>query len=161
MLNISQEAELLRKVPMFSKMESSKLKLLAFTSDSLTFDHGESLCHAGDAADCAYVIMTGEVEIIAEAQDGTEVLIGVRGSNELIGEMAVVTNEPRSAGLRARGEVVAMRIMDEALLKLMSENPEIALDVMRQMAERLAEAGRKYQEVQIRLQHYESQQVGS
>ena len=54
-----------------------------------------------------------------------------------------------------------MRIMDEALLKLMSENPEIALDVMRQMAERLAEAGRKYQEVQIRLQHYESQQVGS
>ncbi len=66
MLNISQEAELLRKVPMFSKMESSKLKLLAFTSESLTFETGESLCHAGDPADCAYVIMSGEVEIVGE-----------------------------------------------------------------------------------------------
>ena len=157
MLDISQEAELLRKVPMFSKMESSKLKLLAFTSDSLTFEHGESLCHAGDAADCAYVIMSGEVEIVGQSKDGAEVLIGVRGCNELIGEMAVVTNEARSAGVRARGEVVAMRIMDEALLKLLSENPEVALDVMRQMAERLAEAGRKFQEVQVKLQRYESQ----
>ena len=103
MLDISQEAELLRKVPMFSKMESSKLKLLAFTSESLAFEDGEDLCHAGDAADCAYVIMSGEVEIIAKGDDGGEVLIAVRGRNELIGEMAVVTNAPRSAGVRARG----------------------------------------------------------
>lgn len=161
MLNISQEAELLRKVPMFSKMESSKLKLLAFTSDSLTFENGESLCHAGDPADCAYVIMSGEVEILGETTDGGEVLFGVRGANELIGEMAVVTNSPRSAGIRALGEVVAMRIMDEALLKLLSENPDIALDVMRQLSERLADATEKYQQVQVKLQHYESQQVGS
>jgi len=157
MLNISQEAELLRKVPMFSKMESSKLKLLAFTSESLAFDDGESLCRAGDLADCAYVIMSGEVEILGETPDGAEVIFGVRGANELIGEMAVVTNSPRSASVRALGEVVAMRIMDEALLKLLSENPDIALDVMRQLSERLADTTEKFRQVQIKLQHYESQ----
>ena len=156
-LNISQEAELLRKVPMFSKMESSKLKLLAFTSESLAFDDGESLCRAGDLADCAYVIMSGEVEILGETPDGAEVIFGVRGANELIGEMAVVTNSPRSASVRALGEVMAMRIMDEALLKLLSENPEIALDVMRQLSERLADATEKFRQVQIKLQRYESQ----
>lgn len=157
MLNISQEAELLRKVPMFSKMESSKLKLLAFTSESLAFDDGESLCRAGDLADCAYVIMSGEVEILGETPDGAEVIFGVRGANELIGEMAVVTNSPRSASVRALGEVMAMRIMDEALLKLLSENPEIALDVMRQLSERLADATEKFRQVQIKLLRYESQ----
>ena len=161
MLNISQEADLLRKVPMFSKMEPSKLKLLAFTSESLTFEPGEFLCHEGDPADCAYVIMSGEVEILGETADGGEVLFGVRGANELIGEMAVLTTAPRSAGVRAQGEVVAMRIMDEALLKLLKENPEIALDVMRQLIDRLADATEKYQQVQIKLQHYEPQQVGS
>ena len=54
-----------------------------------------------------------------------------------------------------------MRIMDEALLKLFSENSEIALDVMRQLSERLADATEKYQQVQVKLQRYESQQVGS
>ena len=157
MLNISQEADLLRKVPMFSKLEPSKLKLLAFTSESLTFETGESLCHAGDPADCAYIIMSGEVEIHGESEEGGEILFGVRGANELIGEMAVVTNSPRSAGVRARGEVVAMRIMDEALLKLLSENPEIAFYVIRQLSERLADANEKYQQVQVKLQRYESQ----
>ena len=157
MLNISQEAELLRKVPMFSKMESSKLKLLAFTSESLAFEDGESLCRAGDLADCAYVIMSGEVEILGETDEGVEVIFAVRGANELIGEMAVVTNSPRSASVRAHGEVEAMRIMNEALLKLLSENPEIALDVMRQLSERLADATEKFRQVQVKLLQYESQ----
>ena len=144
---------------MFSKLEASKLKLLAFTSESLTFDDGEKLCSTGDPADCAYVIMSGEVEILVQTDEG-EAPISVRGQNELIGEMAVITNSPRSASMRAKGEVVAMRIMNEAFIKLLCENPAIALDVMRQLSERVADATKKYQDAQVKLQHYESMQSG-
>ena len=160
MLNLSQEAELLRKVPMFSKMEPSKLKLLAFTSESLTFEDGEELCHYGEPADCAFVIMSGEVAIMVDTDEG-EVAGFVRGANELIGEMAVLTNSPRSATMRAKGETVAMRISDDAFIKLLRENPEISLDVMRTLSNRLAETNAKFQQLQVQLQRYESGQLGS
>ena len=46
-MDLLQEAELLRKVPMFSRLEPAKLKLLAFTSESLSFDDGEVLFSVG------------------------------------------------------------------------------------------------------------------
>ena len=155
MLNLSQEADLLRKVPMFSKLEPSKLKLLAFTSESFHFENEEELFHIGDPSDCAYVIMTGEVEIMVTTDKGEEPFF-VRGCNELIGEMGVITNSPRSASVRAKGEVTAMRINDEALLRLLGEHPEIALDVMRQLSVRLGQSTERVEELQNKLQHYEA-----
>ena len=160
MFNLSQEAELLRKVPMFSKLEPSKLKLLAFTSESLTFEDGEALCHIGEPADCAFVIMSGEVSIMVETNEAEEIGF-VLGSNELIGEMAVISNAPRSATVRAKGEAVVMRISDEAFLKLLRENSEVALYVMRTLSHRLAATSERFQQAQAKLARYESEQIAT
>ena len=154
-MDLRREAELLRKVPMLAKLEPSKLKLLAFTSQSLTFEDEETLFHAGDPADCAYVIMEGEVEVLAETDAG--VVVAARlGVNELFGEMAVLTNEPRSATLRARGRLVAMRITDEMFIKLLAENPEVSLDVMRQLSRKLAKAFHQYEELRHDFERQEA-----
>src|SRR5438876_5914489 len=50
------EYELLRKVPVFAEIEPAKLKLLAFMSERIAFDAGQTLCHQGDPADAAYLI---------------------------------------------------------------------------------------------------------
>ena len=155
MLDLSQEADLLRKVPMFAKLEPSKLKLLAFTSESLTFDDDEELFHAGDPADCAYVIMAGEVAIMTETEQG-EVPTFVRGTNELVGEMALLTSSARSASVRAKGPVTAMRITQDMFFKLLTENPDIALDVMRQLSVRLAQTHERFQEVQGLLERFKT-----
>lgn len=150
-MDLFQEAEMLRRVPMFAKLPASKLKLLAFTSQCLTFQDHEVLFHAGDSADCAYVIVDGEVEILADTDAG-EVVVGVLHRNELFGELAVLTNSPRSATLRARGKLEALRITDEMFLKLLGENPEVAIDVMRQLSEKLVRTHRQYEDLQRRLQ---------
>jgi CRP/FNR family cyclic AMP-dependent transcriptional regulator len=154
MLNLSQEADLLRKVPMFAKLEPSKLKLLAFTSESFKFKNAEELFQTGDPADCAYVIMSGEVAIMVVTESGEESAFE-RDSNELVGEMGILTNSPRSTSVRARGEVTAMRINDEAFIRLLRENSEIALNVMRQLVDRLAQSTVRYEEVQNKFQRYE------
>ena len=145
-MDIQKEADLLRKVPMFSKLEPSKLKLLAFTSQSLAFDNAEVLFRAGESADAAYVIVEGEVEIVSETESG-EFVAGVLGKNELVGELGVLTNSPRSATIRARGPAVALRISDEMFLRLLAENPEVALDVMRQLSDKLVKTHRRYEEL--------------
>ena len=153
-MDLMTEAEMLRKVPMFSKLDLSRLKLVAFTSELCTYDGGEVLFEAGDAADSAYVIMEGEVEIVAETEVGP-VVEGVLGRNELFGELGVLTNSPRSATIRARDGLVALRISDDMFHRLIAENPEVALDVMRQLSDKLVRSHEQFVGLQKRLQELE------
>lgn len=150
-MDIQQETEALGKVPLFSKLEQSKLKLLAFTSELQTYEDGEVVFKEGDAADCAYVILKGEACIYANADDG-EVVVGTLKSNQLLGELGVLTTSPRSATIRAKGRLMMLRISSEMFLRLLAENPSVALDVMRQLSGKLVLAHRQYEELQVKLQ---------
>ena len=153
-MDLLQEAELLRKVPMFSRLDPAKLKLLAFTSESLSFDDGEELFNVGDPADCAYVIMDGKVEVMADTGAGEVVAVTLQ-KNELFGEMAILSHAPRSATIRARGVLKALRISEEAFIKLLTDNPDVSLDVLRQLSDKLARSLRQFEELQSKLQDYE------
>jgi CRP-like cAMP-binding protein len=159
-LDLLQEAELLRKVPMFARLEPARLKLLAFTSQSLDFTSGEELFRAGDPADSAYVIMEGELEVMADTDAG-EVVAVILGRNQLVGEMGVLSKAPRSATIRAKGEATALRITDEAFIKLLLDNPEVALDVMRQLSDKLAQSHKQFEDMQSRLLRVESSEPGA
>jgi len=58
-------------------------------------------------------------------------------SNDLTGEMGVIRNRPRGATVRAKTPVRALRIAADVFLRLITENPECALDVMRQLSARI------------------------
>ena len=135
-MDVFKEAEMLRRVPFFGGLDAAKLKLLAFTSRALKFAPGEYLMKRGDASDSAYVILDGEAEVIGETSGG-EFVVAVLRSNELTGEMGVIRNRPRGATVRAKTPVRALRIASEVFLGLITENPECALDVMRQLSARL------------------------
>jgi CRP-like cAMP-binding protein len=165
-LDVFQEAEMLRKVPFFGGLDSAKLKLLAFTSHALKFAPGEALMRKGEPADNAYVILEGEVEIVGETNAG-EFIVAVVGRNELQGEMGVITNTPRGATVRAKTAVRALRISGDVFLRLISENPECALDVMRQLCARvnasnarLAAAQRDLESLKVQLRQSQAASAG-
>ena len=157
---------MLRKVPFFGGLDSAKLKLLAFTSHALKFAPGEALMRKGEPADNAYVILEGEVEIVGETNAG-EFIVAVVGRNELQGEMGVITNTPRGATVRAKTAVRALRISGDVFLRLISENPECALDVMRQLCARvnasnarLAAAQRDLESLKVQLRQSQATSAG-
>ena len=135
-MDVFQEAEMLRKVPFFGGLDPTKLKLLAFTSRAVRFAPGEIVMRVGEAADSAYVIIEGEVEILGGTEAG-EFVIGVVGRNALIGEMGVITGAPRVATVRAKTAVRALRISGDVFLKLLTDNPGCALHVMRELSARV------------------------
>jgi CRP/FNR family cyclic AMP-dependent transcriptional regulator len=146
-MDLKTESDALRKVPMFAKLEPSKLRLLAFTSQLLTFEDDEILFEQGDPSDSAYVVLDGDMEVLVGSGDEIDVA-GVLGINELVGEMGVLANAPRSATIRARGQVVALRIESVLFLDLIAENASVALDVMRQLSAKLTRSHRRYEELQ-------------
>jgi CRP/FNR family cyclic AMP-dependent transcriptional regulator len=146
-LDLAEETDLLRKIPMFAKMETSKLKLLAFASEIVTFEDGDIVFNSGDSADYAYVIMEGAVDIITETEKGPIVTVTL-SQNQLIGELGVLNNTPRIATLIANGNLRAMKITAEMFFRILRENTEVALDVIRMLSDKLTRTHAQLEELQ-------------
>ena len=116
-----------------------RLKLMAFTSQYLTYEDGELVFREGDVADAVFVILEGEAEIVVETRTGN-LRVGMLGKDELFGELALINNTQRSATIRARGHLQVLRIAGDMFLKLLADSPEVALAVMRQLSQKLARA---------------------
>ena len=69
-MNLNEEVEILKGVPIFSKMEPSKLKLLAFTGERMTFNAGQEVCHQGDPGDAMYVFLGGVADVMIDTDKG-------------------------------------------------------------------------------------------
>ena len=85
------------------------------------------LLRAGEAPACAYLIEEGSLEILLEQKDG-ERLIAVLGPGEIVGEMALIDQSPRSASVRSRGECLLLPITAENIAKrLATADPVLRL----------------------------------
>ena len=135
-MQLNDEVELLRKVSLFSGIEPAKLKLLAFTSERLNFDKGQSLMRQGEMGDAAYLILSGEADVLTDAGDGLVKVASV-GRNGFVGEMAILRDQPRTATVTAATEVSTLRITKESFFQLIEDSPKIAIELMRILAQRL------------------------
>ncbi len=136
-MNLENTARRLKSIPLFANMEPSKLKLLAFASDQLTFEDGEEVCHMGDPADSAYFIEDGAVDVIIE-QEGKSIKVNELGANTVFGEMGLFLNSGRSATITAKGRLTVMKIDGDIFLKMVTENPGAALGIMQSLSEKIA-----------------------
>jgi CRP-like cAMP-binding protein len=135
-MSLKQEFELLRRVPFFAEIEPAKLKLLAFMSERVGFDPGKPIVHQGDPADAAYLIIDGEAEVMVATPAGP-VIVATLGANEIFGEIAILCNVPRTATVRAKGRLVALRIAREPFMRMVREFPNMAVSIMQELAHRL------------------------
>jgi putative ABC transport system ATP-binding protein len=133
---LSSEISALAQIPLFSGMEPSQLKLLAFTSERLTYKKGEELFHQGDTGTAAYVILEGTVDIIIGEGDD-ELVLNHLEKNELVGDMALLSTNPRSATVRAETNVTVLELKKELFLELLESSPQVAAHIARIMSDRL------------------------
>lgn len=135
-MSILTEVELLRRIPLFSNIDTSRLKLLAFTSERLTFENGAILFREGDRGDSAYLILTGKVDISVGSPNG-DVLVASVGANNIVGEMSLLCEIPRSATVTAAEPLDTLRIKKDQFFGLLRDLPQMTLEIMRELALRL------------------------
>ncbi|HEY3555155.1 MAG TPA: cyclic nucleotide-binding domain-containing protein [Casimicrobiaceae bacterium] len=134
---VAKDAEMLANVPLFSGMSAAERKLLVFTGQVHSFADGDLLMRQGDPADCAYVILDGQAEVLAETA-GDSFVVATLGPHSMPGEIGVLINEPRTATVRAKGKVRALRISPDVFVRLATSRPDTALHVMRQLSRHIA-----------------------
>ena len=135
-MSLNEEVELLRSIPLFAKLEQSKLKLLAFTSERLTFAQGQNLFRQGDIGDAAFVVIDGAADVIIQSPSGPLVVAHV-GKNAFIGEIAILCDVPRTATVTATQRLETLKITKDLFFRLVREFPEMAVEIMRELARRV------------------------
>lgn len=140
-MSLENEVEALRKVPLFRGIDAAKLRLLAFISDRARFTPGEHLCEQGEEGDSAYIILEGAADVVVATDRGKRTVATV-GAHDIVGEIAILCDVPRTATLVATTELEALIVSKENFLKLLKEFPEMALEVMRVLAQRLEKTTR-------------------
>ncbi len=149
-MSLNEEVELLRSVPLFANIEPSRLKLLAFTSERLTFASGNTLFHQGDIGDADYVIVKGDADVIIETPSGPLTVARV-GKNAFVGEIAILIDVPRTATISATTDLETLKISKELFFRLIAEFPEMGIEIMRELARRLEQTNRQLSEANRRL----------
>lgn len=92
------------------------------------FQAGEIIMRQGDVGECAYIIENGRVEILLEKADGSVQRVGTRGAGTIIGEMALVDNEPRIATIKAMEECSLLEITkDDFTRRLQTADPVLQI----------------------------------
>lgn len=142
-MSLTEDVQSLRNVPMFAKVDPSRLKLMAFTSDRNLFRPGEVIVRQGDLGDHAYVILRGDVEVLVDTDDGL-LKVTELSKHDMIGDIAILCDMPRTATVRALTEVETLCLSKELFLCLVKEFPEMAVEVMRVLALRLERMTRLY-----------------
>lgn len=117
----------LKQVPLFRDIPGEEVAGLLEIVEEAAFAPGETILRQGDAGDALYIVVEGQITIDVD---------GVRrpgriGPRDVIGELSILTGEPRAATCVAETDVVALRIRREPFWELMREHPEVSLGVIR------------------------------
>ncbi|MEM7544372.1 MAG: Crp/Fnr family transcriptional regulator [Pseudomonadota bacterium] len=135
-MSLNKAVDAMMETPIFAGIDPKRLRLLAFMSESRTYRAGELLFEQGDEGDSAFVVIEGEASVLINIA-GEKREVAVIGANQVFGEMAVLCDIPRTAAIGAKSDLEVLRIDRDAFLKLLSEFPEVSLQVMRFLAARL------------------------
>jgi hypothetical protein len=101
------------------------------------FEAGEIIFRLGDSSDCAYFIKSGQVDVVRE-ENRREVVVATLSEGEYFGEMALLSNAPRNATVRARTRTVAEVVGKENFLAMVNAVRSAREDVMKTVEKRLS-----------------------
>jgi CRP-like cAMP-binding protein len=141
----------LRGVPLFAKLAPVEVKQVAAIAGERVYEDGETLGRQGDPGEEMYVIVAGQVRVMMTRADGTSVEAVRRTVGEYVGEMAILTQEPRIATLIAAGTVRVLTIDQRSFERILRERPETGLAVIRELCARLAESEVRATHVELTL----------
>jgi CRP/FNR family transcriptional regulator, cyclic AMP receptor protein len=127
------KVELIKKVPLFSKLSKKELGEVAHIADELDLPKGKVMAVEGDRGREFFVLLEGE----ADVKKG-EMSINTMREGDFFGEIALVTQMPRTASVTASTDVRVLVITDRDFGALLKHSPEVGRGVAEALAERIA-----------------------
>jgi signal transduction histidine kinase len=125
--------------PFLNQLATAGRELLSKLMTEQHYLPGQVIFKEGDLGDAMYIIWSGRAAVIkGDFQSPT--ILGYRGAGDIVGEMALLENQPRSASIVALEELRALRVIRKDLEAMLNSNPSLGLSILSTLSARLRAA---------------------
>ena len=140
LLRLSQSA-------MFQDLNPASLAEIARTAEVRVYASGAYMCRQGDSSTDAFLLQTGSAEVLAE-KDGRSALLRTFSDGAIIGELAVITREPRSASVRVTSETARVVVINGAYLhELLEQDVHLTMSMLGVVATSLLDLNKRLRSI--------------
>ncbi|HZT09377.1 MAG TPA: diguanylate cyclase [Chloroflexota bacterium] len=140
-----QLAQALALVPVFRSLTPEQLRVLAECGTEYIFDPGYAIIRQHESSDQIYVILSGRVRVSEESDEppNGDAVIAEIGAGEVVGEMAMLHDRPRSASVVSSEPTRCLALPAADFGQILRSSPDLAMALMRVLANRIHETDRR------------------
>jgi CRP/FNR family cyclic AMP-dependent transcriptional regulator len=135
-LGRNAKIDLLKRVPLFAGCSKTELRELALVADELDLREDRTLVREGQAGREFFILVEGSVRVSRKGRK-----LGDLGPGDWFGEIALLTDTPRTATVTATSPIRVLVITDRSFRRVVESMPKIALKVLSTLGQRLAKDG--------------------
>ena len=150
MVQLDKRISLIRQIALFQSVDPSEVESIAQQMTESSFRDGEVVFLEGDPGDRLYLILSGSMHVYVQRQ-GSIITYDHLQPGECFGEMALVEEGPRSATVKSEGASLCLTLSKKDFLDLLSQQPNIALGMIKGLVGRLKGTNVQLQEYARRL----------
>lgn len=135
---------LLKSVPLFGELDEEELERFSRVAVPRSYPAGTRVFHEGDRSDACYIIRSGTFRVTREHPDGRAITLATLGPGDIVGELAMLDGEVRSASvetLGGDGDLIALPARD--VRALLRKHPEITVKMVAALTRRLRAANER------------------
>ena len=136
-MDIEEKIRILKTVDVLSFFHDTTLERLAEESPEISLQEGEILFQEGATGNTMYIVLEGEILIFREDTN-----LSLMGPGSFFGEMALIENQPRSAGARAVAPTLLMEIDEKQFQGYFAGQPKVLMAIMKTMSSRFRKSPR-------------------
>lgn len=129
--------EKLTGINLFQHLSDETLNGLAAHSRLVTLSSGEMLFQQGDTSLTLYLIEQGQVNLVREYDDGEKIVIATLGPHDVIGELSMLSSQPRTASAIVVQDTMLVAIDRDIFFQYLGQHPTMTMEVLVQLSYRL------------------------
>ncbi|MEP4195103.1 MAG: ABC transporter transmembrane domain-containing protein [Aliishimia sp.] len=138
--DLRRKIRIIARTELFADMTSRNQRLLAFSAQWYSAAAGDVIFEQNDPPDAAYLCITGEAEMSWEDKQGRRSSISTVEPGRVIGDLAVIMNEPRQLDLVATKDSTFLRIGGKEYLSVVQNDGHVAFSLLQTVAGHLSGA---------------------
>jgi CRP/FNR family transcriptional regulator, cyclic AMP receptor protein len=132
-----EELTLLTHVPLFSRMTDDELQGIHTLMTPQTYPPGQVILDEGERGDTFHVVMEGHVQFIVPDATGHDLVVDEVGTGGFVGELSMLTAEPRVVRAKAVDQVATLALDRSAFFTFLQQHPQAAVDLLMVLGQRL------------------------
>jgi CRP-like cAMP-binding protein len=138
MPELKETAEFLSKVPLFKTLKHSQLESLAKVARPDDFAAGEDIVTQGEGGVGLFIIVSGQADVVHVRRDGTRRVVNRLGTADYFGELALLTEGPRTASVVATEPTQVLILARWDFMGLLKRDGEMAIAILQELAWRFS-----------------------